>query len=267
MTNVVTNVLRYLYKRKNILLYMIFVVAALLAFSFGFSHAYYEPVNGDAAVNTVVVDNKTIDSFYLGISGNMNFPVVTQDNFGPSATANLSASVTATASLKANNSRASDTYNYYFYLLGGSDFVYSDTTNNQAELLLQVTYNDVEITPSNKATYGLDFGEVTYKTSNSGLSTEVSGWDITTANFVTIANNKAMSAARDELVTDQYQITVVMVKLNGVDQSPNYGKYYRGRLIMKKDEPINVANITYSNSLTSCTDVNCAIKELYSAVE
>ena len=262
-----TNILRYLYKRKNVLLYMIFVVAALLSFSFGFSHAYYEAETGTTAIDTVAVDNKTIDSFYLGISGNMNFPVVTQDNFGPSATSNLSASVTATARLKANNSRASDTYNYYFYLLGGSDFVYSDTTNNQAELLLQISYNGVEITPSNKATYGLDLGEVTYKTSNQGLSNAVSGWDITTANFVTIANNKAMNAARDALVTDQYQITVVMVKLNGIDQSPNYGKYYRGRLIMRKDEPINSANITYSNSVTSCTDVNCAIKELYSAVE
>ena len=260
------NILRYLYKKRKVLLYMIFVVATLLVFSFGNSYGFYEVENGETAIRSVNLESKTLDNFRLAIDGDLTVPLLTQDNFSTSATHNVSGSTTASATLKANNYRASDTYRYYFYIVANSPFVYTDTTNQQAELLLQISYNGTVVTSSNASTLGLDLGELTYRTSTS-VEGSISGWDMTTANFVTIINNKAMNAATDQTVADQFELTLVAVKLSGIDQSANMGKQYAARLIMQKEAIVNPANITYSNSTyTSCTNVYCAINELYNAL-
>ena len=217
--------------RKKIATYGICIITLLLVYTLGATYAYYEPEIGDASVRNVSVETKELDKFTLDVVGSYSFTPLDS-----SFNQNIVHSNTATATLKANNTRISDTYHYYLYYVADTSFVYTDTTNQQAEVLLQITYNGTVVTGSNAASLGLDLGEVTYVTSNSGLASEISGWDVTDVDFVTIMNNKAMSTAMDTTLTDELEIDVVFVKLDGINQSANYNKTYSASLVIQETE-------------------------------
>ena len=246
-------------KNKKLFIYLGAFVALLLMYIVGASFAYYEPETGETTTSDINIDVRTQDKFTMEVLSSYTFPNLTSSNL----TQNLTYSNSAKAKLFANNSRASDTYHYYLYYSADSPFIYSDETNYQAEVMLQITYNGTIVTGSNAASLGFDLSEATYRTSNSGGTNEVSGWDVTTLDYVTIINNKNFSTTMGQTIEDLIQVDVVLVKLNNIDQSRNYNKPYTGSLVIQ-NTVLADPTISYSNAnYTVCTNAKCALNELY----
>ena len=246
-------------KNKRLFIYVGAFVFLLLVYVIGASFAYYEPETGETTTSNINIDVRTQDKFTMDVLGSYTFPSLTSSNL----TQSLTYTNSAKAKLVANNSRASDTYHYYLYYTADSPFIYSDETNHQGEVLLQITYNGTVVTNSNATTLGFDLNETSYRTSNSGLTGEVSGWDVTGLDYVTLISNKSMSAAMAATVEELIDVDVVIVKLDGIDQSRNYNKTYTGSLVIQ-DTALADSSVSYSNlAYTACPNVKCALDELY----
>ncbi len=229
-------------RKENILL--VLGILTLLIVISGATYAYYKAQGGASDIKDVNITTATTDLFTLNIANELSLMNVNQTTLAESATNNLSTSTLATATLKANNANAADPQQYYMYLVADSNpFVYTKDSNTP-ELLLKLEYNTsgdtyVEITNSNKASYsGVTLEGLTYKTVNSGTNREVSGWDITTAEFVKIIENRAINATQNTTTTDKYRVTITFVNLVGQNQQANTGKTYNGQLVLQKEKMV-----------------------------
>ena len=126
-------------KNKRILTYVI----ALIVLAIGVTFAYFVAQTGDGAKSNVNIKADSVDD--LKFSVNKDFSLsANQFNFAQGS-GNLSDSVTATASLKANSTKKTATYNYYVYFQMESNEYKYTTENKLPEIVLSITGPNGEI--------------------------------------------------------------------------------------------------------------------------
>jgi hypothetical protein len=227
---------------KRIIFFCIVIVIVLLIFVVGVTYAYFTTQGNTGTSQSIDLNTSTTDYFKLSISNELSLPAITQTIMAMDKESNPSASTTATATLIANNTTDAETQNYYMYLVASDNqFVYTSKDTSKPELLLKVEYDDgsdnyTEITNENLSNYdGVTLKDLSYKTVNSGSSRETSGWDITTATFVEIINNRAINAAKNSTTIDNFKLTLIFVNLSDTNQLENTGKSYNGEIKLQKE--------------------------------
>ena len=202
------------------------------------TYAFLAPIINNAQTN-IVIKGDTVDEFKLKVGNPLKLdatPTTLKENG-----TNYTTSTTATASLKANSTKNTATYNYYLYFqIENNTFTY--TSGTTPEIILTITNpNGEEVTSIEGLTYGTFNG--------------VSGFDVTTqSGLFNIANNYSITSNSSTIATI-HEWTVTLTYLNqAYDQSGNFGKSMGVNVYLQKEKMIQtVANICKNGqTLSSC---------------
>ena len=184
------------------------------------TYAFLAPIINNAQTN-IVIKGDTVDEFKLKVGNPLKLdatPTTLKENG-----TNYTTSTTATASLKANSTKNTATYNYYLYFqIENNTFTY--TSGTTPEIILTITNpNGEEVTSIEGLTYGTFNG--------------VSGFDVTTQNgLFNIANNYSITSNSSITFTNQvWNITLTYLNLP-IDQSGNFGKSMEVGVLLQKEE-------------------------------
>ena len=154
-------------------------------------------------------------------------------------------------------------YAYMHIIENGID--YSDKINNTPELLLTITYQVDDGTPvavtSGVTVDGVDLSYTTQK--------GVSGFDITGLGkseeaLISIRNPNSIGLNGSE--TQKYNITITLIN-HDFNQNRNTGQSFIAELIIDNAEEYLSSKITLSSENTNCTNIKCALDELYRIYE
>ena len=216
------------------------------------SYAFFQAQGGASVTRNVTVTTHTLDTLSFSISDNIAIEA-TQQNFALHY-GNLSDEAIASALLTPNSKTGSASKNYYMYLvIPGNEISYCSTnTNHDPELLLQV-YND-----SNQLVTLTGLGS--QKTIKG-----VTGYDITgVSGIIPLLDNHQISASSNTETTENWRVVITLINLD-INQNENTGKSLTASLMVQEEGIINPSNITLSgvSSYTTCTDLYCALNELY----
>ena len=195
------------------------------------TYAFLAPIINNAQTN-IVIKSDTVDEFKLKVGNPLKLdatPTTLKENG-----TNYTTSTTATASLKANSTKNTATYNYYLYFqIENNTFTY--TSGTTPEIILTITNpNGEEVTSIEGLTYGTFNG--------------VSGFDVTTqSGLFNIANNYQITSNSSTTATI-HEWTVTLTYLNqAYDQSGNFGKSMQvGVLLQKEEEKVFLADYVKS---------------------
>lgn len=202
------------------------------------TYAFLAPIINNAQTN-IVIKGDTVDEFKLKVGNPLKLdatPTTLKENG-----TNYTTSTTATASLKANSTKNTATYNYYLYFqIENNTFTYTSETT--PEIILTITNpNGEEVTSIEGLTYGTFNG--------------VSGFDVTTQNgLFNIANNYSITSNSSTTATI-HEWTITLTYLNqAYDQSGNFGKSMEvGVLLQKENIPQVLLDVCANgDNLTSC---------------
>mgnify|MGYP004541987667 CR=1 FL=1 len=184
------------------------------------TYAFLAPIINNAQTN-IVIKGDTVDEFKLKVGNPLKLdatPTTLKENG-----TNYTTSTTATASLKANSTKNTATYNYYLYFeIDNNTFTY--TSGTTPEIILTITNpNGEEVTSIEGLTYGTFNG--------------VSGFDVTTQNgLFNITNNYSITSNSSSTFTNQvWNITLTYLNLP-IDQSGNFGKSMEVGVLLQKEE-------------------------------
>ena len=192
----------------------------------GATYAYFVAQDGTTSNSAVRVQTSTTDTLSFSVGSSIAL-TADQTSFA-SGKGNVTGSTTATALLTPNNAtnKATNYYNIYFNITNNS-FIYT-TSDNQAELLLQIT------DPNGNVVTSID--GLSYVTSGGA-----SGFDITTiTGSITIAIDYAINA-NGTSKSDTWKIGVVLVNLDS-DQTKNAGKSFSATAVISKDKKVTLAS-------------------------
>ena len=192
----------------------------------GATYAYFVAQGGATSNSSVRIQTSTTDNLSFSVGSSVNL-TADQTSFA-SGKGNVTGSTTATALLTPNNAtnKATNYYNIYFNITNNS-FIYT-TSDNQAELLLQIT------DPNGNVVTSID--GLSYVTSGGA-----SGFDITTiTGSITIAIDYAINA-NGTSKSDTWKIGVVLVNLDS-DQTKNAGKSFSATAVISKDKKVTLAS-------------------------
>ena len=212
-------------QKKSIYLSLIAITFAL-ALIIGSTYAYFVAQGGAASNSAVRVQTSTTDNLSFSVGSSIAL-TADQTSFA-SGKGNITGSATATALLTPNNAtnKATNYYNIYFNITN-NPFIYT-TSDNQAELLLQIT------DPNGNVVTSID--GLSYVTSGGA-----SGFDITTiTGSITIAIDYAINA-NGTSKSDTWKIGVVLVNLDS-DQTKNAGKSFSATAVISKDKKVTLAS-------------------------
>ena len=201
-------------------------IGLLITFIIGATYAYFVAQGGAASNSAVRVQTSTTDTLSFSVGSSVNL-TADQTSFA-SGKGNITGSTTATALLTPNNAtnKATNYYNIYFNITNNS-FIYT-MSDNQAELLLQIT------DPNGNVVTSID--GLSYVTSGGA-----SGFDITTITGpITIAIDYAINA-NGTSKSDTWKIGVVLVNLDS-DQTKNAGKSFSATAVISKDKKVTLAS-------------------------
>ena len=201
-------------------------IGLLITFIIGATYAYFVAQGGAASNSAVRVQTSTTDTLSFSVGSSVNL-TADQTSFA-SGKGNITGSTTATALLTPNNAtnKATNYYNVYFNITNNS-FIYT-MSDNQAELLLQIT------DPNGNVVTSID--GLSYVTSGGA-----SGFDITTiTGSITIAIDYAINA-NGTSKSDTWKIGVVLVNLDS-DQTKNAGKSFSATAVISKDKKVTLAS-------------------------
>ena len=220
-------------KNKRILTYVI----ALIVLAIGVTFAYFVAQTGDGAKSNVNIKADSVDD--LKFSVNKDFSLsANQFNFAQGS-GNLSDSVTATASLKANSTKKTATYNYYVYFqIESNEYKYT-TENKLPEIVLSITGPNGEIT---------NVDGLTYVSASDADGNIIKGFDITElgSSIIKIADYYEISSSSSTNYTNQkWVFKVTFINLN-TDQTGNQGKTMTGKVLMQEDKIITLADYVVS---------------------
>ena len=197
------------------------------------TYAFLAPIINSAQTN-IVVKGDTVDEFKLKVGNPLKLdatPTTLKENG-----TNYTTSTTATASLKANSTKNTATYNYYLYFqIENNTFTY--TSGTTPEIILTITNpNGEEVTSIEGLTYGTFNG--------------VSGFDVTTqSGLFNIANNYQITSNSSTTATI-HEWTVTLTYLNqAYDQSGNFGKSMEVGVLLQKEKMKNLTLADYVKSL------------------
>ena len=184
------------------------------------TYAFLAPIINSAQTN-IVIKGDTVDEFKLKVGNPLKLdatPTTLKENG-----TNYTTSTTATASLKANSTKNTATYNYYLYFqIENNTFTY--TSGTTPEIILTITNpNGEEVTSISGLTYGTFNG--------------VSGFDVTTQNgLFSIANNYQITSNSSTTATI-HEWTITLTYLNqAFDQSGNFGKSMEVGVLLQKEK-------------------------------
>ncbi len=214
---------------NNKIVMSIILVLVLVAVVIGVSYSFV----GD------LIEESQITSANVNLGAMENFTYTKGDTLNlVSTSTDLSASTSPSVTLVAGTDTTTidSTYNVYFSVLENS-FVYSDSVNKPAELLLKIT------DPS-----GNEITEVTgldYVTSGGK-----SGFDITTQRSFVLIDNEVAIATNDTVsgVTQTWTFSISYVDL-AIDQTKNNNKTFKAEIIMKNGSyQDNLSDLILSNN-------------------
>ena len=238
-------------KIRNKKILSVVAIVSLLVTFFSLSYAFFKPQGADGVIKNVTIQAHTVDSLSFSISNAISIEA-TQDNFIRNGV-NQSGESTSTAVLSPNSKTGSASKNYYLYLnLSENEINYSSAnTNHDPELLLQVF-------DGNNSLVALT-GVGTQKTVG-GLT----GYDITgKEGLVALLDNHTITASNNNTTTENYRVVITLINHN-FNQNDHAGKSVTARLFIQTDATVNPVEVTYSNpDYTTCTDINCALNELF----
>ena len=184
------------------------------------TYAFLAPIINNAQTN-IVIKSDTVDEFKLKVGNPLKLdatPTTLKENG-----TNYTTSTKATASLKANSTKNTATYNYYLYFqIENNTFTY--TSGTTPEIILTITNpNGEEVTSIEGLTYGTFNG--------------VSGFDVTTqSGLFNIANNYSITSNSSTTATI-HEWTITLTYLNqSYDQSGNFGKSMEVGVLLQKEE-------------------------------
>ena len=228
-------------KNKRILTYVIvFIVLAI-----GVTFAYFVAQTGDGAKSNVNIKADSVDDLKFSVNKDLSLSA-NQFNFAQGS-GNLSDSVTATASLKANSTKKTATYNYYVYFQMESNEYKYTTVNKLPEIVLSITGPNGEIT---------NVDGLTYVSASDADGNIIKGFDITElgSSIIKIADSFEISSSSSTNYTNQeWVFKVTFINLN-TDQTGNQGKTMSGKVLMQKDKLItNVSEVASSGDNLATT--------------
>ena len=209
---------------------LITMVVTLLVLTIGVTFAYFMARTGEGKQAGTTITTGTVDDLKFNVSKENLSLNINQFNFA-SGSGNLSDNVTATASLKANSTKNTATYNYYVYFqIESNDYVYT-TTDKKPEIVLSITGPNGEIT---------SVDGLTYVSATNADGTIVKGFDITESkpSVVKIANAYEISSSSSTNYTNQeWTFTVTFINLD-TNQVGNQNKNLTGKVLIQQEKII-----------------------------
>ena len=210
-------------KNKKILIATI----TLLVITIGATFAYFMARTGAGASANTNITADTVDDLKFSVSKENLSLNINQFNFA-SGSGNLSDAIKATASLKANSTKKTATYNYYVYFqIESNDYVYT-TSDKKPEIVLSITGPNGEIT---------SLENLSYVTATNADGTQVKGFDITelTSSIIKIADSYEISSSSSTNYTNQdwtLKVTFINLDTNQVD---NENGKLLGKVLIQKE--------------------------------
>ena len=231
-------------KRKKIII----LVGVLVVF-IGISFAYILAQISGSVIGNVNITADTTDNLQFSIDKDITlnptqFNVV-EGGGGHSDTA------TGTASLLANSTNKSATFDYYVYfLINTNEYIYT-TEDNKPEIVLTIT--DPEGNPVTK----LANSDLKYVEAENADGTITKGFDITTASgLINIASlYEITSNSSVDATVQDWTFTVTFINLD-TNQTENGGKTLNAEIILSKD-------VTNYHEICEPGTMACDIARLY----
>ena len=190
---------------------LVIIVSCLIAV-IGITFAYFIAQSNKGASGKVNVGGDSLDELTFNVSKDISLSI-DQFNFASGA-GNLSDQATATASLKANSTKNTASYNYnvYFYI-SSNNYVYT-TSDNKPEIVLTIT------DPTGAEVKSID-GLTYYDSITNADGVSISGFDITTQKgLLNVALDYTITSNSSSYATSQnwkVKITFINLATNQVD--------------------------------------------------
>lgn len=203
--------------------YMLTIVSILILV-IGVTFAYLAARVSDGTLSKLNLSADNVDDFKFSVDKDIAL-TATQFNL-TSGGDNLSDETIATASLKANGTKKTATYNYYVYFaIKSNGFTYT-TEDKKPEIILTVIGPNGEITEIEGLTY------------YDGTTTnDVKGFDITSesSTYAIAENQEITSNSNTNYTNHEYTFKVTFINLD-TNQVDNQGKTLTAEAIIQKDE-------------------------------
>ena len=207
---------------------LITMVVTLLVLTIGVTFAYFMARTGEGKQAGTTITTGTVDDLKFNVSKENLSLNINQFNFASGA-GNLTDNVTATASLKANSTKNTATYNYYVYFqIESNDYVYT-TTDKKPEIVLSITGPNGEIT---------NVDGLKYVSATNADGTVVKGFDITESkqSLIKIADSFEISSSSSTNYTNQeWTFTVTFINLD-TNQVGNQNKNLTSKVLIQQEE-------------------------------
>lgn len=221
--------------------YMLTIVSILILV-IGVTFAYLAARVSDGTLSKLNLSADNVDDFKFSVDKDIAL-TATQFNL-TSGGDNLSDETIATASLKANGTKKTATYNYYIYFaIKSNGFTYT-TEDKKPEIILTVTGPNGEITEIEGLTY------------YDGTTTNgVKGFDITkaTSTYAISENQEITSNSNTNYTNHEYTFKVTFINLD-TNQVDNQGKTLTAETIIQKDELVYKLGDIDGNGTLSVND-------------
>ncbi len=219
--------------------YMLTIVSILILV-IGVTFAYLAARVSDGTLSKLNLSADNVDDFKFSVDKDIAL-TATQFNL-TSGGGNLSDETIATASLKANGTKKTATYNYYVYFaIKSNGFTYT-TEDKKPEIILTVTGPNGEITEIEGLTY------------YDGTTTNgVKGFDITSesSTYAIAENQEITSNSNTNYTNHEYTFKVTFINLD-TNQVDNQGKTLTAEAIIQKDELVYaIGDVDNSGALSS----------------
>lgn len=221
--------------------YMLTIVSILILV-IGVTFAYLAARVSDGTLSKLNLSADNVDDFKFSVDKDIAL-TATQFNL-TSGGGNLSDETIATASLKANGTKKTATYNYYVYFaIKSNGFTYT-TEDKKPEIILTVTGLNGEITEIEGLTY------------YDGTTTNgVKGFDITSesSTYAIAENQEITSNSNTNYTNHEYTFKVTFINLD-TNQVDNQGKTLTAEAIIQKDELVYAIGDVNNGGAVDMTD-------------
>ena len=244
-------------KKKKVMV----TVVTVLVLTIGVTFAYFMARTGAGAQSDLNITADTVDDLKFSVSKDTLTLNINQFNFA-SGSGNLSDTIKATASLKANSTKKTATGNYYVYFqIESNDYIYT-TEDKKPEIVLSVTGPNGEIT---------SVDGLTYVTATNADGTQVKGFDITElgASIIKVADSYEISSSSSTNYTNQdWTFTVTFINLD-TNQVDNEGKTLTGKVLIQSNKLIDsISDVAKSgdNLVTAIQNLSTKSKPSYTGL-
>ena len=206
---------------------LVIIVSCLIAV-IGITFAYFIAQSNKGASGKVNVGGDSLDELTFNVSKDISLSI-DQFNFASGA-GNLSDQATATASLKANSTKNTASYNYnvYFYI-SSNNYVYT-TSDNKPEIVLTIT------DPTGAEVKSID-GLTYYDSITNADGVSISGFDITTQKgLLNVALDYAITSNSSSYATSQnWKVTITFINL-ATNQLDNQNKNLDAKIFIQQGD-------------------------------